>query len=555
MTDTRTDPPVPKDSAHEALLSLHKLAGTFGDADPGVGPGFGGGRVVNALVALAEAPESEVSMGARLDVLHALAAANFPRFESNADDYTRLAESVAGPNQIAAQTLLDDIKASASGDVDFASTDTAKAVPHAAAAFVGQDLCHTAKVTVDGKPATWIFSEFETDASFEDLADWVNPASWAKRGPMLFKKMELVGGSATPISGIGAGQHWHAEFLEEVQLVDRLKTLLHCDYFSQTGQAVGTTYDLTFSVDHQITVDRGFLLATDLGNGKRRVKVLKIVGFEGAGWDTVARFVCPFWRDWIRTAVKSGTTSEPREPTEIPSDSGSPGGGRSPIPGDEVLDQWVDFFAESAKTYAHLVSGVARKAVSGRYGVSDATRDGARYWSQLAKDWARASAYGFELLQDVAEQGVEVAPTPPDPDSRSRRTPAGAATPRTMAPAMGDAATPLGIDEIAPDDPGATMPAADDSSESTIIPIPDLGDATPTVSTGLVSIEAGSVVIPPSAVTVAVTTVGEGIPAVQVSVATSGTPAGLYVGRLDITGRESIPIQIYVSRAVRTGPR
>jgi hypothetical protein len=229
-------------------------------------------------VAVADAPETEVSMGARLDVLHALAAADFPRFESNADDYTRLAQSIAGPNNVDAQTLLDDIKASAGGDTAFAATSTGQALPHSAAAFVGQDLCHTARVTVDGKPATWIFSEFETDASFEDLAEWVNPASWAKRGPMLFKKMELVGGAPTSMSGIDARQHWHAEFLEEVQLVDRLKTILHCDYFSQTDQAVGTTYDLTFSVDHQITVDRGFLLATDVGNGKRRVKVLKIVG-------------------------------------------------------------------------------------------------------------------------------------------------------------------------------------------------------------------------------------------------------------------------------------
>jgi hypothetical protein len=191
--------------------------------------------------------------------------------------------------------------------------------------------------------------------------------------------------------------------------------------------------------------------------------------------------------------------------------------------------------------------------------VSDATRDGARYWSQLAKDWARASAYGFELLQEVAEEGVGVAPAPPDPDRPTRRTGApatsqGRGTIRSMVPDdAGEPETAPFLDEIAPG-PGAMVPSPGDS-ERTTIPVPDLGDATPSVTADLVSIEAGSAVIPASAVTATVISLDDGTPAVHVSVATSGTRAGLYVGRLDISGREGIPIQLYVSHALRTTPQ
>ncbi len=210
--------------------------------------------------------------GARLDVLHALAKADFPDYDKHEAAYIALADSIGAPNGLDAQTVLDDVKASAGGDTPFAATRTAAKLPHSATAFVGEEICNTARVVVDGKAATWIFSEFETDAPFAQLARWVDPRNWPDNAPMMFKRMELIGGEITALTGLEVPEHWHGEFLEEVQLVQRLKTLLHCDYYADPGTAVGMTYDLTFSVEDQIIVDRGFLLASDIGGGAHRVR-------------------------------------------------------------------------------------------------------------------------------------------------------------------------------------------------------------------------------------------------------------------------------------------
>ena len=75
-------------------------------------------------------------------------------------------------------------------------------------------------------------------------------------------------------------EHWHGVFHEEVQLVKRVNTLLHCDYWRDGDRAAGMTYELDLSLDDEIDVDRGFLLVNNAG-GVRRVKTLKIVGFTG----------------------------------------------------------------------------------------------------------------------------------------------------------------------------------------------------------------------------------------------------------------------------------
>jgi len=535
MTGPDVNPVGHIDPAHQALLGLHDLAGTFGDAHPDLDHGFGPDSTGRALAQLAEAPEDQVSFGARLDVLHALAGADFPGYDRHEAEYVRLAQSIGAPHGLDAQTVLDDVKASEGGDAAFAETTTARALPHEATAFVGEDVCHTARVKVGGKPATWIFSEFETDAAFENLASWVDPNNWPVRSPMLFKRMDLIQGTATDLAGLEGEQHWHGEFLEEVQLVDRLRTGLHCDYYSRRGNSVGMTYNLTFSVNNQIIVDRGFLLATDIGGGLHRVKALKIVGFEESGWDTVALFVCPLWTDFVRQATTGGTSSTPRDPSEqpTPAPSGSGPSPGMPLPGDELLDEWVDFFGEAAKTYAHLVGDVARKAVAGGYRAPEMVKDGARYWSQLAKDWSRAWAYGIELIQDIAEEGTDLAPKPPDPD-RSWRS-----QPRTEGSGYATA---------------AAVATRTGEPEGTTIPIPALTTGATVTSSDLVSIEAGAAIISAAAVTVTRTTLADGTAAVRVAPEGGDYPAGLYVGMLAVDGQPLVPVQIYLSHAVHGTP-
>ena len=189
MTTPEEGAHTPVDPAHNVLLGLHFTAGTFGDKRPGQDT-FGPERTGDALTELAATPPEDVSFGARLDVLHALAKADFPDYDKHEAAYIALADSIGAPNGLDAQTVLDDVKASAGGDTPFAATRTAAKLPHSATAFVGEEICNMARVVVDGKAATWIFSEFETDAPFAQLARWVDPRNWPDNAPMMFKRME-----------------------------------------------------------------------------------------------------------------------------------------------------------------------------------------------------------------------------------------------------------------------------------------------------------------------------------------------------------------------------
>jgi hypothetical protein len=547
MTDPydHVDPAV--DPEHEALLGLHGTAGTFGGerSDPGFGPD----QIGAGLATVTAASTDVVSYGARLDVLHALAKSDFPGYEQHEDRYRELANSVGEPHGLDAETVLSDVKATAQGDQAFADTTTGQSLPHDAVAFVGQEICNTERVWVDGKPATWIFSEFETDAPFETLVGWVDPRGWPKRSPLLFKQMDLVGEEITQLRGVGAEQHWHGEFLEVVQLVKELRTLLHCDYFAMPeraeGAAVGMTYNLTFSVADQILVDRGFLLASDIGGGKFRAKALKIVGFEEASWDTVALFVCPLWTDFVRQAARGGTTTTPHAPSKNPPSPGGNGGG-SPLFG-ELLNQLVDCVGDTAKTYNKMAADVTNRAVSGNYKVADLTRDAAQYWLQLARDWSTAWSYGMELIEDVASGDQDFGlgargQTSQDAGATAAAAP-GAAVPSRQATVPTAAAA---VNATATATPVA--PAAADE-ESTTVPIPGLDPAAAVTCSDLVCIEAGNVTIAAGDVTVTRTTVS-GTPAVKIAIAGGAGPAGLYLGTLTISGGGTLPIQFYVSRAV-----
>ena len=65
------------DEHRDALLHLHSRAGAFGDLDPGAVPGFTPPSDAEALGTVARADERDVSVAARLSLLHDLAKADF----------------------------------------------------------------------------------------------------------------------------------------------------------------------------------------------------------------------------------------------------------------------------------------------------------------------------------------------------------------------------------------------------------------------------------------------------------------------------------------------
>lgn len=512
------------DEHRDALLHLHSRAGAFGDLEPGAVPGFSPPSDAEALSSLAEADERDVSVAARLGLLHDLAKADFPGYEKAEGEYRLLAGSVADARGMDAEQLLSDLKESAREGLPFERTTTGRALPHRDVAFIGQDVCTTRTVHSDGLLAAWVFSEFETDAPFDQVAGWVDPRSWPERGPMMFKRMDLVGApKPIEIATLGS-RHWHGVFHEEVQLVKRVNTLLHCDYW-RGDEAAGMTYYLDLSLDGEIDVDRGFLSVEDLGD-VRRVRALKIVGFTDDVWDHVAQLVCPFWTDWVRGAVEGGGSSRPTTPEGTPAD---------PTPSDpaaDTLDAWIRFFGDSARTYLDLFADIGSRATARGAAPADWLSEGNRYWSQLAKDWARAWTYGLEALEEVAREGVDAGLTPPGTDPSAGRG---------LASAMTAAATRT-----------AAAPGGPSGGESTTVPVPGLTADTPVECSQLVSIESGGAIL--SEVSVTVEPLGGGRYGARVQTSDSSAPPGLYVGTLQTPqGQLRTPVQLYVARAREAG--
>ena len=535
MTDRPTDSNVDQDAEarHQALLSLHALSGAFTGVDPNIIPGFRTSSPGAALQALAEAPEQEIPISARLAVLFDLTKAGLPQYESYEAEYRLLAESVAGARDIDVDQLLYDLKESTLAG-QFQRTRSGQALPHHETVFIGGDVCTVKKVKVGGLNATWVFSEFETDAPYDRVADWIDPRNWPERGPLLFKRMDLVG-AVRPVNINPPGdirplgdEHWHGVFHEEVQLVKRLNTLLHCDYWRDGGRAAGMTYELDVSLDDEIDVDRGFLLVNNAGP-VRRVKALKMVGFTAAVWDRVAQMVCPFWTDWVRRAVEGGSNSVPKPSTPTPPDGSS---SRRPSPWGNSLDAWATFFGDSARTYFDLFADVTSRMSSSRYSPADLLADGTRYWSQLAKDWAGAWTNGLEMLDEVGREGLDAGFMPP---GATRETARGAATAMTTTGAQ------------------ATTTGAATETEGTIIPTPGIGPTDRLESSDLVSIEAGGTTIASGDVVVTGHTLEDGTYGVRVSTTNTSVPQGLYIGHLKRPdGQIVAPVQLYVSRAIGT---
>lgn len=513
------DPDV--EARSRALLFLHAQSPDFADVDLTRVPEFADLTVARCLQRVSDAPGEQIPVSARLAVLYDLAKAGMGQ-GLVADDYRRLVSSTLalkpGNTLLPPDALIEDLAQSAAANAPFNTTRSAESFEHAETAFIGEDLCTIRRVKVGDIQATWVYSEFMTDAPFAGVADWVDPRTWSTWGHLFFRRMDLLLSPPAPVDITPpppGDQHWQGVFHEEVRLVRLVNTLLRCNYWRGYA-AAGMTYDLDLSLDGEIDVDRGFLLVTDLG-AMRRVQVLKIVSFTENWWDHVAALVCPFWTDWIRAAVQGGTKSVPTAPTHTP-----------PIdltPCAATVDAWVSFAGDAAKPYVDLGSDVTSRIKSREYSTPDLLADGTRLWSQLAKDWARAWTSWSETMDEVAREGLDASFTPPGvPRDLGRRT--------TSATATGAAA------------------AAASHAGSTVVPVAGLGPSDRPVPSDLVAIEPGTATIPAKDLTVTVQQADDGSLGARVRTTNTSVPHGLYVGDLKSPdGRELGPVHLYVSRA------
>lgn len=519
------------EARHHALVSLHGLAGALNGVPTGDVPGLRPSSPSTMLTNVAEAPLDEIPVSARVAVLFNLARAGFPHFKDLEKEYRSLAASVADARGVTVDQLLSDLKEAASGDTPLRHTTSGQSMPHHETAFIGEDVCTTKTVSVGSLTATWVFSEFETDAPFEAIVGWIDPRSWPERGPMMFKGMDLVGGmSPTPIDTL-SNDHWHGVFREEVQLVRRLSTLLHCDYWRDGDRAAGMTYDLDVSLDNQIDVDRGFLLVVDTGS-VRRVKALKIVGFTDDIWDSVARLVCPIWTDFVRAAVEGGTSSTPATPSHDPS---------VPVAGStgDWMNDWLEFFTESSRTYVDMAVDVMSRASGGTYEAADWLDDARMYWEQLAKDWSTAWSYGLESWEEMQSQGMDAGFPPPGQSRESARG---------MASSMANVAASAMSPGTARTEQAAARRGP--RPEGTTVPVPGLQRGSSPQVSSLESIEAGGATIESADIRVSVDMLPGGVPGVRVVTVNAVVPAGLYVGTITSQDQTPLaPIALYVSRA------
>ena len=519
MADPTHSPEDGAVSPQQAYVSLLARSGHFGGVDPSL-PGFRPLPTSEALRALTDAPKDEVPHSVRIAILFELAGQHFPDREFELDEYRRLADSVTAGTGVDPDELLKDLEDAATRHVAFRETRSGQALPPEEVAFVGESVCDVRRVKVGDLAGAWIYSEFETDAPFDSVSDWVDPRNWPELARFMFKRMDVVG-ARQPLAISGQGdEHWHGVFHEEVQLFERVSALLHCVHWEDGDRAAGMTFELTFSPDGQLDVDRGFILVNNTGletGGQGcRVQALKIVGFTEDRWDELAQFVCPYWTDFLRGAVK-GSSLPPRPTT--PTSPGSPPATPS---SEDVIEAWTQFFGASARTYLDLFEDITTRATTSRYSASAWMADGSRFWSQLAKDWVQAWSYALDTLPEMARDadGPGLIPHPP-------------------------------VREGAPTALRGLGPAAPRPLDGLVIPVPGLAEADRPVSSALVSIEGARSTIAARDVSVTVLEPADGTNRVLVRTSDASAPPGLYVGELLRTagGPTLVPVQFYVSGA------
>lgn len=539
MTDPEVNHEEGTAEPQDAYVSLLTRSGHFGDAGPPPTiPRLGPVPTAAALRALADAPKDEVPNSVRLSVLYGLARHGFPDRDPANDEYRRLAESVIDGRKVDPDELLKDLDDASTRGVPLHATPSGQALDPEEVGFVGEDACTIQQVKVGDLTGTWIYSEFDTDAPFDKVSEWVDPRNWPRLAPFMFKKMDVVGSHGPLAIPEEGDNHWHGVFHEEVQLFDRVSALLHCDHRKDGDRVAGMTFELAFSPDGQLDVDRGFITVTNTGLGTAtpgcRVQALKIVGFTEEGWDDVAPYVCPYWTDFLRAAVRGASSAPtPRAPSLPPPDQ---------RPGD-LLGAWTAFFGESARTYLELLEDMNTRAVSGSYAPSDWLVDGSRFWSQLAKDWAQAWSYGLERLPEAVRDPARAGFVPPNTSTTFHTTPSPASP------------TASGARSAGPDRRGAApsqpTPTGRSGLDELIVPVPSLVEGDRPVVSDLRSIEARPATIAAADLSVTPVLLPDGTPGVRLRTTDTRVPPGLYVGSLSPApgAQNAVPVQFYVSGA------
>ena len=189
------------------------------------------------------------------------------------------------------------------------------------------------QVKVGDLTGTWIYSEFDTDAPFDKVSEWVDPRNWPRLAPFMFKKMDVVGSHQpardSPSRGTTTGTASSTRRSSSSTGSARSCTATTA---RMATALPAMTFELAFSPDGQLDVDRGYITVTNTGLGTGtpgcRVQALKIVGFTEDGWDAVAQYVCPYWTDFLRAAVR-GASSAPKPGDPVaPASRPGPGPGR-----------------------------------------------------------------------------------------------------------------------------------------------------------------------------------------------------------------------------------
>ena len=276
----------------------------------------------------------------------------------------------------------------------------------------GQDsVCSATNVDVEGKQAAWVFSEFQSARSVEQLSSWLEPKDWPKWGRQMFKSVQPLG-KRTEVP-TADGEQWHGKFLEVVSIGGQeLQTVLHYD-IKKTAKWAALSYDLDHSVGDVLRVDRGFLAAVDLGTNKRLVKALKIVGFTDTVDDALATAVCPVWTEWILNATETAAKDADASPVGAthgaigdgaPDDSGAGQAAAGFAQG--YAQQWADCVTNMAHFYGDYATDVGNRMWSGDYGTKDATEDSSRLFLRLARDWSRVWRASSVVAEGLADADV-----------------------------------------------------------------------------------------------------------------------------------------------------
>ena len=299
-------------------------------------------------------------------------------------------------------------------------------VGNKSAPSTAQVVCMALPVDVEGHQAVWIFTEFETQQSLDNLREWLIPDHWPDWGGGMFKEMRPIG----PVDlrpTRSSAQQTHADYLEVVEVGGhRLETELRCEIKS-TKNWSAMSYDLNRSIGDQLNVDRGYLMASDVC-GKRHVKALKVVGFTNTLLNTAATSMCPEWSQAVQMAVqmeaaklaggtdpKPGSVGDP-DPTAPPpgaaADAAAFTGG--------VSEQWTSYVNGMTEFYAPFTVDVTERLWSGRYSRVDAANDTSRLFQRLARDWSLFWQNGMESMSQWAEMTVR--PTAGADPGRSGRS-------------------------------------------------------------------------------------------------------------------------------------